>query len=121
MWGDGQSGGDWDRGGEGGIGTCTDAVEGRRTNTSDGDGDQGERTRRGSYPYGKPHKHTVGHTAVAEEGGSAGPYLEASLNRRWGLYRLILVLLQETRGRNQRQVRDLGDLKLAVTDFFGGK
>ena len=39
-----------------------------------------ERKGRGSYPDGERDKHAGGHTAVAEGGGGAGPYLEASLN-----------------------------------------
>ena len=43
----------------------------------------------------------------------------AALNRRGGCEQLILVWIKGPGGWTQRQVRDLGDLKLTVTDLGG--
>ena len=66
---------------EGGASACKDVVGGHQTNTEVGDRDREERAWRGSCPDGKRNKHASGPTAVAEGGGGAMPYLEASLNR----------------------------------------
>ena len=119
MWGEERSGGSWEGEGVGNRGTCGDFVGGQRPATCGGEGDHGGRARCKGYLDGKLNKHASGHPAVAEGGGSAGPYLVASQNRRAGREQLILVWVQGPRGWTQRQVRDLGDLKLAVTDLWG--
>ena len=119
MWGKEKIVGSWEVEGEGERGARGDTAGSEQPATCSGDGDHGGRARRGSYFHGKLNKHAGGHTAVAEGARSAGPYPVAPLNRRGGHQQLIPVWVQGPRGWTQRQVKDLRDLKLAVTDLWG--
>ena len=69
-----------------------------------GEGARRAGARRGNYPDGALNNHTGGHSAVAEGGGCAGPYLEGPPSCCGGPRPLVRVWLQGPGGWCQRQV-----------------
>ena len=93
--------------GAGGLGT-----QGR-------EGDRRAGARRGSYFDGARNNHTGGHTAVAEGGGCAGPYLEAPLSCCGGSGQLSHVWMHGREGWCQQHVGGMEDLQRAVQGVWG--
>ena len=104
---------------EGGTEGKEDVVGAGRPGTQGGEGDLRAGARRGSYPDGARNKHAGGHTAVAEGGGCARPYLEAPLSccKRSG--QLSHVWVQGPEGWCQQRVGGMDDLHRAVQGVWG--
>ena len=75
--------------------------------------------KRGSYPAGAANNHTGGHSAVAEGGGCAGPYLEGLPSCCGGSRQLVRVWLQGPERWCQWHVGGMDGLQRAVHTVWG--
>ena len=86
--------GQWEGDGAGGRSVSGDHTGSRRPTTCDGNGYHGDLAQRGSHRDGRPSKHAVGYTAMAERGGSNGFYPVAPLTQRAGGWQRVVVWIQ---------------------------
>ena len=117
MWGERTVNGQWEGDGARGRDVSGASTGCRLATSCAGDGDCGGYA--WSNHEGKPSNHTGRYSAEGEGCGSNGPYPVALLNRRAGEGQRLLVWLQGPGGWVHQEVKDVEDLKLAVTDLWG--
>ena len=103
---------------EGGTGGEDGEVGAGGPDAQGGEGARRAGATRGSYPAGAPNNHTGGHSAVPEEGGCAGPYLEG-LPSCGGSRPLVRVWLQGPEGWCQWRVGGMDGLQRVVHTVWG--